>query len=63
MSEKIAIRSGELKLGGLIMKVHVLEDGTRIIEEQSMLDFINTLNEGLFNQQDAEEFIKNLNKF
>lgn len=33
------VRSGELSIGGVVLKCHVLEDGRRIIEEDSLIDF------------------------
>lgn len=57
-----AVKSGVLKIGSLEMKCHVLEDGMRIIEEQSMIDFMAWLESGeLLTDADAKEFATKLN--
>lgn len=61
---KKAIRSGEIKLGSLIMKVHVLNTGERVIDEQSLIEFIKWLeNPEEFNASEVEQFWKDLNNF
>ncbi len=63
MSELKSIRIGELKLGNLTMKVHVLNDGQRIIEEQSVIDFVEYLASGEITSENAEQFAKDLATF
>ncbi len=48
MDDKIpyAVKSGELKIGDVILKTHVLDDGRRIIEEDSMIAFFEYLASG-----------------
>ena len=55
-----AIRSGEIKLNGLTIKCHVLEDGKRIIEEQSLYDFMEYMSSGKLNEEDAVKIAKEL---
>ncbi len=48
MDESIptAIKSGELKIGDVVLKTYVLDDGQRIIEEESMIAFFEYLAQG-----------------
>ena len=48
MTERIptAVKSGELKIGDVVLKTHVLNDGQRIIEEESMIAFFEYLASG-----------------
>lgn len=58
------IKSGELKLGSLTLKTHVLDDGTRIIEEQSMIDFLEWMEKGeLMDTQEDKSQLEELAKF
>jgi len=63
MEEKLpkAVYSGEMKLGSLTLKVHVLDNGQRIIEEQSMVDFMEWIGRGgLFDvpKEEVDKFAK-----
>lgn len=58
-----AIRSGEIKIGDLTMKVHVLEDGTRIIEEESLVALMDWMAVGKLTQDQADKFILELKHF
>jgi len=60
MSELKSIRSADLQVGKLIMKVHVLSDGKRIIEEQSMIEFMEYMGSGELTSDIAENFVKEL---
>lgn len=55
--------SGELKIGTLTLKVHTLEDGTPIIEEQSMVDFLEWLEKGELTNMDSPEIKAQLEEF
>lgn len=55
---KKAIRSGEIKVGDITIKVHVLEDGQRIIEKQGIIDFMNFLENVNLNTEMANKFVK-----
>ena len=63
METKKAIRSGEMTVGNLTMKIHVLEDGERVIEEQSVIAFFEWLSKGNLTQEQADQFAKDLNSF
>lgn len=56
-----AIREGEVKIGSLTIKVNVLDDGQRVIEEQGVLDFMKFLEAGEFTQEQASKFAIDLN--
>ena len=57
-----AIKSGIVRLGNLEIKCHVLENGQRVIEEQSVIDFFEFLESGtLLTQREAEDFAANTN--
>lgn len=47
--------SGEFKLGSVTMKCHVLSDGRRIIEAESVWQFFNGL--GDFEPSELEQFV------
>ncbi len=58
MGDKIphAIMSGELTIGDFVLKTHVLDDGTRIFEEESVIGFFEWLeNGGMLTKEDAEK--------
>lgn len=38
-----SVRSGSFSLGGVTLTFHVLSDGQRVIEHQSMMDFLEAL--------------------
>jgi len=38
-----AVWSGEFRVGGVTLKCHVLSDGTRVIERESVAEFFNML--------------------
>jgi len=63
MTEKLpkVAYSSELKMGDLVLKVHVLDDGRRIIEEESVLKFIEWLSSPAAGH--SREEIDNLAKF
>ncbi len=64
--EKIrkAIMSGEIKIGSLTMKVHTLDDGTAIIEKESMEAFFELMaNGGLLETPEMKKELENLAKF
>ena len=56
-----SIKSGTIKLGELELKCHVLEDGQRVIEEQSVIDFFKWMESGNFTDEDANKFATELN--
>lgn len=57
-----AVYSGEIKLGDAILNVHVLDDGRRIIDEESMERFFEYLSSPNAKQA-SEEDLANLGKF
>jgi hypothetical protein len=56
------INSGEIKLGDIVLKVHTLDDGRRIIEEESIKKFFEYLTNPSSKQASKEELM-NLGKF
>ncbi|MEI7578566.1 MAG: hypothetical protein WCJ58_00845 [bacterium] len=56
------INSGEIKLGDIVLKVHNLDDGRRIIEEESIEKFFEYLTIANAKEPSEEELI-NLGKF
>lgn len=46
MSIPASIWSGEMRFGPLTMKCHVLDDGSRIIEQESVLEFMAWIQSG-----------------
>lgn len=50
--------SGTIKLGTLDMKCHVLEDGTRIVEADSVHEFMRRMEDGtlIVGPDDAKAF-------
>ncbi len=54
-----SIMQGELKIGNFILKTHVLDDGRRIIEEESLIEFFAYLaNGGRVTTEDGEGLAK-----
>lgn len=54
-----SIKEGILKIGSIELKVHVLNDGRRIIEADSMDEFMKYLeNGGTFSDQEATDLAK-----
>lgn len=56
--ESYSISEGELKLNGLTLKVHTLKDGRRIIEENSLIQFMEYMQKGLLTEEDANDVAK-----
>lgn len=40
MSVRYSVWSGEVRMGSLVMRCHVLDDGTRIVEKESVERFM-----------------------
>lgn len=57
-----AVYSGEIKLGDTILNVHVLDNGQRIIDQESMERFMEYLSSPDAKQA-SEEDLANLGKF
>ena len=55
--------SGEFKIGSLTMKVYTLDDGTPIIEQQSLIDFIEWLEKGELIDNYTPEIKKQIDDF
>lgn len=54
-----SVWEGTLRLFGVDVKCHVLEDGTRIIEEESLITLLKAMEKpGPINQHEIEEFVK-----
>lgn len=52
-----SIWSGEFRIGELVLICHILDDGSRIIEQESMINFMKWLeNSDVPNQKDIEQF-------
>jgi hypothetical protein len=51
-----AIWSGEFSIGSLTLKCHVLSDGRRVIEQESVADFMNWLEHGDIRREEFEGF-------
>lgn len=50
----VSVKKGKLKLGDFTLITHILEDGTRIIEQESLLKFMEYLeNGGRLTKKDA----------
>ncbi len=58
-----SIREGELKIGNLTIKVHVLNNGERVIEEKSVVEFLKWMESGEITQEQADKFAKELQSF
>lgn len=59
-----AIESGELKIGDVVIKTHVLDDGTRIIEADSLEAFFDYLARGgTLSRADADGVAKFVHGF
>ena len=57
MAERIATWSGELQLSGVTLHVHVLEDGTRIIEAADLHALLQAWEQGAeVDEAEAEAF-------
>lgn len=55
-----AVYSGIVKLGDFALKVHLLEGGSTVVEEESMLDFLKWLGSAshpLFSAKEVSEFV------
>jgi hypothetical protein len=52
------IRSGEVSIGELKLKCHVLDNGKSIIEEESLEKFMDWMSKGIITASDAEKFAK-----
>jgi len=65
MKEKLPkeIKSGSLQLGGYEIGVCVLDDGTRVITQQGMTNFLEWLNSGSVDGRDIEKEINKLAEF
>jgi len=61
-TELKSIRTANLEIGSLTIKVHVLNNGQRIIEEQSLIDFVEYLQNGKITPKEADEFAKEFKK-
>ena len=57
-----ATNSGEIKLGDIVLKVYVLDDGRRVIDEESVNKFFEYLSNPN-SKQASEEELMNLGKF
>ena len=57
------IKSGVIKLGELEVEVHVLENGERIIDEQSVIEFITWLQLGKITPEQSDRFAKDLSEY
>jgi len=55
------IKEGILNMGSFQLKVYVLDNGQRIIDEQGMKDFITWLKNGKI--EETEKFSKTLSEF
>jgi len=58
-----AFKNGVIKIGNMELKVVTLNDGSRIIEEQSFFDFSKAMAEGnldltTFDMKELAEFVK-----
>ena len=49
-----AIKEGNIKIGGMTLQMLVLEDGQRVIEEQSFLNFMNAMVDGTLKLSDND---------
>ena len=63
MSELKSIRAAELEIGNLKIKVHVLSDGQRVIEESSVVEFMKYMESGLLTEKEAHELAIKLKTF
>ena len=57
-----ATNSGEIKFGDIVLKVYVLDDGRRVIDEESVNKFFEYLSNPN-SKQASEEELMNLGKF
>jgi hypothetical protein len=57
------IRSGELSIGQLKIKVHILNNEQRIIEEESLKKILEWMENGTILKDDAEKFAQDLKNF
>ena len=46
MSERVSVWQGEMTLLGVTLHLHVLDDGTRIIEAQDMVALLEAMESG-----------------
>ena len=63
MNELKSIRSADLKIGNLTIKAHVLNNGKRIIEEQSVIDFFYALENESLLPEEVKKFAKEFKEF
>ncbi len=57
---KKATHIGKIKLGTHEIEVVILEDGTRLITEDGLVQFTKCLTDGVFDENDALEFWKQM---
>jgi hypothetical protein len=50
-----SVWSGEFKLGSVTMKCHTLDNGQRVIEQESVLEFFAAIEAGAVIDHDAME--------
>lgn len=52
-----AVWSGEFTIGRVVMKCHLLSDGTRIVEQDSTEEFWNAMSENSLPDGELHEFL------